>query len=113
MKFEAEVIAREFLPAARSLLARGLEEDYGLYQREIAEIMDVTQPAVSQYLNEKRADPGLIELLEDDPQIMLLIDEAVKKAAKEENYAEELRQVLEAVKAKGLLEEEFRDAEKL
>jgi predicted transcriptional regulator len=113
MDFESEVISQEFLPAVRSLLAEQLSEDYGLYQEEIAEIMDITQPAVSQYLNKKRASKKILRKMRDDPQVMLIIDEASSNAAKEKAYLKEFRQVLETVKAKGLVKEKFEDAEKL
>ena len=113
MDFESEVIAQDFLPAARSLLAEQLSEDYGLYQEEIAEIMDITQPAVSQYLNKKRASRKLLRKMRDDPQVMLIIEEAASNAAKEESYLEEFRQIIETVKSKGLMKEKFEQAEKL
>lgn len=113
MDFESEVIAREFLPAVRSLLAEKLADDYGLYQKEVAEKMDISQPAVSQYLNEKRADKKILRKFRDDPQIMLIVDEAVSNAAKDKEYVEEFRQILETVKAKGMMKEQFQDTEKL
>lgn len=113
MDFESEVIAQDFLPAARSLLAEQLSEDYGLYQEEIAEIMDITQPAVSQYLNKKRASRKLLRKMRDDPQVMLIIEEAASNAAKEESYLEEFRQIIETVKSKGLMKEKFEQSEKL
>lgn len=42
------------LPAIRRELAKAMLEK-GLKQREIAEIMEVTAPAISQYLKSKRA----------------------------------------------------------
>ncbi|MFP4038306.1 MAG: transcriptional regulator [Candidatus Nanohaloarchaea archaeon] len=113
MDFESEAIAQEFLPAARSLLAEQLSEEYGLYQEEIAEIMGITQAAVSQYLNKKRASKKLLRKMKDDPQIMLLLNEAAGNAAREEAYLEEFRQILETVKAKGLMKQSFEDVEKL
>jgi predicted transcriptional regulator len=113
MDFESEVISRNFLPAARTLLAEKLQDDYGLYQEEIAEEMEVTQPAVSKYLNKKRADEELLEKFKDDPQLMLLIDEAASKAAKGDKYTNEFRQILEAVKSKGLMSKKFNGTEKL
>lgn len=113
MDFESEVIAKDFLPAVKSLLANKLSDDYGLYQEEIAEIMGITQPAVSQYLNKKRADKKILRSMKDDPQVMLILDEAASNAAKEESYLEEFRQILETVKAKGLMKENFSDVEKL
>lgn len=113
MDFESEIIAKDFLPAARSLLANELADEYGLYQEEIAEIMSITQPAVSQYLNKKRASKKILRSMKDDPQVMLILDEAASKAAKEKSYLPEFRQILETVKAKGLMKENFADAEKL
>ena len=113
MDFESEVITRDFLPAARSLLAETLSDDYGLYQKEIGDKMDITQPAVSQYLNKKRASKKILRKFRDDPQIMLLIDEAASKAAKDESSIYEFRQILETVRSKGLMREKFGNTEKL
>lgn len=113
MDFESEIITKNFLPAVRSLLANELADEYGLYQEEIAEIMGITQPAVSQYLNEKRADKKILRKMKDDPQIMLILDEAASNAAKEERYVEEFQQILETVRSKGLMRDYFRDSEKL
>lgn len=112
MDFESEVIADRFLPAARSLLASQLKDEYGFDQREIAEAMELTQPAVSQYLNKRRADEQLLERLKEDPQVQLILQEASSKAAQNEDYVPHLRQMLETVKAKGLIEE-FRDTRRL
>lgn len=113
MDLESEVITRDFLPAARSLLAETLSDDYGLYQKEIGDKMDITQPAVSQYLNKKRASKKILRKFRDDPQIMLLIDEAASKAAKDESYIYEFRQILETVRSKGLMREKFGNTEKI
>jgi len=54
MKFSQEIITWKVLPAIRAKLARKLLEQ-GLTQREVAEILGLTAPAVSQYLSGKRA----------------------------------------------------------
>jgi len=54
MKFSQEIITWKVLPAIRAKLARRLLEK-GLTQREVAEILGLTAPAVSQYLSGKRA----------------------------------------------------------
>ena len=48
MKFVEEVVAEEFLPTFRSLLAADLRER-GLTQHEVAELLGVSQSAVSKY----------------------------------------------------------------
>lgn len=48
MRFVEEVVVDEFLPTVRSLLAAELR-DRGLTQREVAEVLGVSQSAVSKY----------------------------------------------------------------
>lgn len=113
MRFESEVVSEEILPAIRKIIAESLHSDYGHTQEEIANTMDVTQPAVSQYLKGKRADPELVEKLADDHQIQLLIEEAVSKAAKNEDFVEEMSDILNTGRDKGLFREKFEDAERV
>ena len=113
MKFESEVITEELLPAVRSVMASQLQEEYGLNQYEIAEVLNVTQPAVSQYLNNKRARKSIVEDLKDDPQTGIMLNDAVNKVAKEESFTEELRQIVSTVRDKGLMKEEFNEAERI
>lgn len=113
MKFEVEVINNEVLPAIRSIIAQELKDEYGLTQKEIAQKLGITQPAVSQYLTQTRADPKTIQNIEQDPQTYLLIRDAAEKALDNENYAEEIRQVIQNIRDKGLLKEKFKDTEKI
>lgn len=113
MRFESEVVSEDLLPAIRSVLARQMSEEYGLNQREIAEMLDLTQPAVSQYLNKKRADQEIVDKLKDDPQTGILLNDAADKAAKEENYTEELRSIVTTVRDKGMMKEKFSKAERI
>ncbi len=113
MRFESEVISENLLPAVRSILARKLSEEYGLNQEEIASLLEITQPAVSQYLNEKRADQGTVKKLIDDPQTGILLNEAAEKAAQEEDYTVELRSIVTTVRDKGMMKEKFFEAERI
>jgi len=113
MKFELEVINNEVLPAIRSIIAKELKNEYGLKQREIAQKLDLTQPAVSQYLNKTRADSETIEKIEQDPQTYLLLREASEKALENENYTSEISQALQNIRDKGLLRKKFKDTEKI
>lgn len=54
MKFPCELIVWKVLPAIRARLAEELVKE-GLSQKKIAEIMGLTEAAVSQYINKKRA----------------------------------------------------------
>ncbi len=113
MKYEIEVIVEELLPAVRSIAATKMSEDYGYKQREIADKLDVTQPAVSQYLTNNRADQTIVEKLEEDPQTQVLIEDVIDKAVNDENYSTEMYQLISTIRDKGLVKESFEDAEKL
>lgn len=113
MRYESEVLTEELLPAIRSIMASRLDEEFGLNQYEIAELLDITQPAVSQYLNNKRANKKLLEDLKEDPQTGILLKEAVEKAAKEENYSEQIKSVVTTVRDRGIMKKQFKDAEKI
>lgn len=113
MKFELEVFSEEVLPGIRSLLAQELSDSYGLKQAEIARKMDVTQPAVSNYLNDERADEEIKEEISDDPQIQILLEDAAGKAARDKDYSEEVSQIIWNIRDKGLVKERFQDAEKI
>jgi len=70
MRFIEEVVVDEFLPTYRSLLAEALRER-GLTQSEVAELLGISQSAVSKYVhgeverNERLLDHrGLAELVE-------------------------------------------------
>lgn len=49
-----EIIAKEFLPAIRSIIAKDLMKTYNMNQTEIAKKMKITQPAISQYVRKIR-----------------------------------------------------------
>ncbi|NYZ79681.1 ArsR family transcriptional regulator, partial [Candidatus Micrarchaeota archaeon] len=49
---ECETAVRDVLPAVRSLLAEELSKD--MTQEQIADALDLTQPAVSRYLKQSR-----------------------------------------------------------
>jgi len=49
-----EVIALEILPAVRAMVARKLIVNYGLSQKQAAERLGISQPAISQYKREIR-----------------------------------------------------------
>ncbi|WP_432645618.1 transcriptional regulator [Methanobrevibacter sp.] len=53
MKPPCEIVVWYVIPAIRSELAKELL-NLGMKQKEVSEIMDITQPAVSQYITDKR-----------------------------------------------------------
>ncbi|MDL2247041.1 transcriptional regulator [Methanobrevibacter sp. OttesenSCG-928-K11] len=53
MKQPCEIVVWYAIPAIRSLLAKELSK-LGMKQIEISNVLEITQPAVSQYLSDKR-----------------------------------------------------------
>ena len=62
MKPPCEIVVWYVIPAIRSELAKELL-NLGMKQKEVSELMDITQPAVSQYITDKRGSG--IKLSED------------------------------------------------
>lgn len=54
MKTPCEIIVWEIIPVIRKELAKSLIEDHGLTQRKAAEMLGLTEAAVSRYISGKR-----------------------------------------------------------
>jgi predicted transcriptional regulator len=54
MLLPCEVAVKSVIPAIRSAIARELTESYGLKQKEVAELLGVTQTAISKYTSHCR-----------------------------------------------------------
>ena len=54
MILPCEVAVKSVIPAIRSAIARELTQEYGLKQTEVAELLGVTQTAVSKYTSHCR-----------------------------------------------------------
>lgn len=61
MKTICEIVAQDILPILRAAVAKELISSYNLNQSEAAKLLDVSQPAVSQYLRQLRGKSNLIE----------------------------------------------------
>ena len=67
MKPPCEIVVWYVIPAIRSELAKELL-NLGMKQKDVSELMDITQPAVSQYITDKRGS-GI--KLDDDVRAMI------------------------------------------
>lgn len=63
MRPPCELVVRYVLPAVRSLVARELVEKYHLSQMTVADKLGTTQAAISFYLNSKRGDKIMKQLV--------------------------------------------------
>lgn len=71
----SEVEAKTIIPALRSLIAKRLVNTYHLPQQKVAELLGITQAAVSNYIREVR---GVSASLEGSEEVQKLVDEIVK-----------------------------------
>jgi len=89
MKPFCEVIVTTILPAIRSLITRELLSSYHLTQKEAADLLGLTQPAISQYYRESRGFK--VKILEKQPEIMKMIDNLTRDIAAERLNAKEIQ----------------------
>lgn len=62
MKTTCEVMVQKVLPAIRAELSRTMIFEYGCTQQDVADILELSRAAVSQYVSEKRgAEVGFSE----------------------------------------------------
>ena len=74
MRFPCELVVWKILPAVKSRLARKLK-DKGMKQKDIAEMLDITEAAVSQYLSGKRAKD--FKIPESSEPMLDVVSEAI------------------------------------
>ncbi|WP_226012291.1 thiamine-phosphate synthase family protein [Halomicrobium salinisoli] len=96
LRLPSEIVVERFLPTARAMLARALDER-GLTQREIAAHLGVTQAAVSQYVS---GDPDLEERFSGDERMRRTVERIADGFAEEtmDGY-EALAELLELIRA--------------
>ncbi|MHA2043091.1 MAG: transcriptional regulator [Candidatus Thorarchaeota archaeon] len=82
MRPPCETIVSAILPAIRSLLARELVENHSMSQTKVAELLGTTQPAISQYLSQKRGDQ-LTDALSSLPDVKVAIETLVEEITSE------------------------------
>ena len=78
MSTSCEYIARNYLPLYRALVAKELIEKYCYTQKQAAQKLGTTQPAISQYLSFKRGRKGVPNYDEIAP----LVKEAAARITK-------------------------------
>jgi len=74
-----ETIVLEFLPVIRAIIAKSLIEKYGMSQKQAAEKLGISQPAISQYKKEIRGYRA--DIVKHNSEAMRIIDGLAKKVA--------------------------------
>jgi uncharacterized protein len=99
-----EVGVKTVLPAVKAIMARSIVEKHGLNEKETADILGLSQSAVSRYISRER---GNLLNIEDTPEIIALIDQMVTHLIKApDNKTEILRLFCEtctSIREKGLM----------
>ena len=90
-RLACEIVVKYFLPAIRIVTSKELFTKYGKTQVEIAKQLDVTQAAVSKWLNDK-VDKKVLELT-NDKQIKVAGIKIAEKIVKE-NASEEVLHII-------------------
>ena len=60
------VVVSHILPAVRILVAEVLIDEYGMRQKDVAEKMDLTPAAITQYLKKIRGNQEIIDFIRSD-----------------------------------------------
>ena len=80
MKPPCMIVVQYILPALRGAIAKELIEEHGLRKTEVADMMEVTPAAVTQYLNRSRGDAGS-GVLERSSSVISLVSEIASDLA--------------------------------
>ncbi|HEY7110285.1 MAG TPA: helix-turn-helix domain-containing protein [Nitrososphaeraceae archaeon] len=75
MLLPSEIESKSLIPAVRAILAKDLVKAKGLKEEEVANLLGITQAAVSNYLRGTRGDSELISKLSSFQEVMRMIGE--------------------------------------
>ncbi|PVX25554.1 MAG: transcriptional regulator [Candidatus Bathyarchaeum sp.] len=104
MLLPCEVAVKSVIPAIRSAIARELTQSHGLKQKEVAELLGITQTAVSKYTRFYRGTVIEVQRIEE---ANIILKETVSLLAKGQmdkyELAEKLCTVCGIIREKGVM----------
>ena len=104
MILPCEVGVKTVLPAVKAIMARSIVEKHGLNEKQTAELLGLSQSAVSRYVGRER---GNLLPIENSTEVLALIDQMVTFLIKEPNNKAEILnlfcQTCTAIREKGLM----------
>ncbi len=99
-----EVGVKTVLPAIKALMARDIVEKHGMKEKQVAEILGLSQSAISRY---KTKDRGNIIILENEPEVQKLISQMTNFLIYEPHKKKEILELFcatcEIIRKKGLM----------
>ena len=99
-----EVGVKTVLPAVKAVMARQIVEKHGLNEQQAAELLGLSQSAVSRYISKERGNNLQIE---SSAEILALINQMVTTLIKEPTNRMEILdlfcQTCQAIRKKGLM----------
>jgi len=100
-----EVVVQTVLPAIRALMARTILEKHGMKEQQVAELLGLSQSAISRYTTKNR---GNIITIENVPEVQTLIDQMINlllygKPHQTTEILELLCQTCKIIREKGLM----------
>jgi predicted transcriptional regulator len=99
-----EAGVKTVLPAVRALMARTLVEKHGMKERQAAEILGLSQSAISRYTTKDR---GSILKIENVPEVQKLIDNMINMLLHNNHQKNEILklfcQTCKIIREKGLM----------
>ena len=94
MRFNCQFSVKYVLPAFRSILTKQLITKHGLTQLQVASKLGLTQTAISNYMNSKRATKGRIILGDDFLTIQSMACETAERVANNKTTKEGMQKTL-------------------
>jgi len=89
-KLMCEVMAQDVLPAVRAIMSRELINEHKMSQSDAAQLIGVSQPAVSQYMRQLRGSSGIITDEKIHADIKNLCVKMKDRQVKEQELMQEL-----------------------
>ncbi|NLF87953.1 hypothetical protein GX563_03930 [Candidatus Bathyarchaeota archaeon] len=81
MILPCEVGVKTVLPAVKAFMARSIVEKYGKTEKQTADLLGLSQSAVSRYVGRERG--ANLVAIENTPQVLSLLDQMILSVIKE------------------------------
>jgi predicted transcriptional regulator len=99
----SEVEARTIIPALRSMVAKKLVNTYHLPQQKVAELLGITQAAVSNYIRDVRGVSVSLEGLEEAQKFADEIVKAILQGVDQVTLMKKFNEAVKVIKAKRIM----------